>query len=156
MGTQLHMSACYVDDINTIMNILELGSMFINGGLRVVESEKDRDKQQDPNERCMSLLKSIANDIHPSIKVEVDHPANHSDGKIPILDVKVWVEKRDVEVDGVTYEANIVMHELYSKGISSKSVIHPRSALPFQSKRTIMTQEILRVLLNCSALLPWE
>jgi len=94
MGTQLHMSACYVDDINTIMNILELGSMFINGGLRVVESEKDRDKQQDPNERCMSLLKSIANDIHPSIKVEVDHPANHSDGKKNILDVKVCRKER--------------------------------------------------------------
>jgi len=156
MGLQLQMYKRYVDDINIVMNIPELGSRFIDGVLRVVESEKDRYKQRDHNERCMSFLKSIANEIHPSIKVEVDHPANHSDGKIPILDVKVWVEKRDVEVDGVTYEANIVMHELYSKGISSKSVIHPRSALPFQSKRTIMTQEILRVLLNCSALLPWE
>ena len=91
---------------------------------------------------------SIGTWEHQSIKVEVDYPSKHLDKKIPILDLKVWVEKRE----GV----NVVLHEFYSKDISSKAVIHPRSAIPSATKRTIMTQEILRVLLNCSTLLPWE
>jgi len=31
-----------------------------------------------------------------------------------------------------------------------------RSALSWSTKRTVLTQEVLRVLLNCSKLLPWE
>jgi hypothetical protein len=35
-------------------------------------------------------------------------------------------------------------------------VIGARSAIPWNSKRTILTQEVLRILLNCSTDLPWE
>ena len=54
------------------------------------------------------------------------------------------------------YANGIIMHEFYSKEVSSKSVINVRSALPWGSKRTILTQEVLRILLNCSMRLPWE
>lgn len=50
----------------------------------------------------------------------------------------------------------MVMHEFYSKEVASKAVVHQRSALSKQCKRIIMTQEVPRVLLNCSRLLPWE
>ena len=49
-----------------------------------------------------------------------------------------------------------MVHELYSKDISSKNVIHAKSALPWQQKRTVLTQEILGVMLNCSEDVPWE
>lgn len=68
----------------------------------------------------------------------------------------MWVENREVETDGVTQHVNMVMHEFYSKEVASKAVVHQRSALSKQCKRIIMTQEVLRVLLNCSRLLPWE
>ena len=35
-------------------------------------------------------------------------------------------------------------------------MIGARSAIPWNSKRTILTQEVLRILLNCSTDLPWE
>ena len=31
-----------------------------------------------------------------------------------------------------------------------------KSALPWKQKRTVLTRELLRVLLNCSAYIPWE
>lgn len=40
--------------------------------------------------------------------------------------------------------------------MASKAVINARSALSWSTKRTVLTQEVLRVLLNCSKLLPWE
>ena len=48
------------------------------------------------------------------------------------------------------------MYEFYSKEMASKAVINARSALSWSTKRTVLTQEVLRVLLNCSKLLPWE
>ena len=55
------------------------------------------------------------------------------------------------EEDGVS----VVLHEFYSKDVASKCVINARSALPWNSKRTILAQEVLRILLNCSRELPW-
>ena len=48
------------------------------------------------------------------------------------------------------------MIEFYSKDVASKSVINARSVLPWNCKRTILTQEVLRILLNCSRELSWE
>ena len=53
-------------------------------------------------------------------------------------------------------EVNVVLHEFYSKDIASKCVINARSALSWSCKRTILAQEVLRILLNCSRELPWE
>ena len=48
------------------------------------------------------------------------------------------------------------MHEFYMKSVSSRSVLNSESALAWGVKRTVLTQEALRVLLNCSRELPWE
>ena len=89
------------------------------------------------------MIKYVGNRIHNSVQLEEDFPSNHKDKKLPILDVKVWVNKE-----------NKVMHEYYSKPMSSKYVVHERSAMPLKTKRTILTQEILRIILRCSSLLP--
>ena len=63
----------------------------------------------------------------------------------PILDIKVWVDTE-----------GRVLHEYYSKQVSSKAVVDAKSAMPFKDKRTILTQDILRILLRCSPELPWS
>jgi len=142
----------YVDDINIVTTVPERGARFENGVLTIVESAKDEDRKRSPDERCMSLLRTIGNSIHPSIEIEVDYPSNHCDCKLPILDLKVWIERRDEE----SSQASVILHEFYCKDVVFKSVLDSRSALPWQSKQTILTQQVLRVLLNCSNKLPWE
>ena len=61
------------------------------------------------------------------------------------MEMKRRQDEREEE-DGVS----VVLHEFYSKDFASKCVINARSALPWNSKRTILTQEVLRILLNCS------
>ena len=67
---------------------------------------------------------------------------------MPILDPKVWIEKHETHT--------VIMHEFYSKEVTSKNVINAKSAIPWSTKRIVLTQEILRVLLNCSKRLPWD
>ena len=50
---------------------------------------------------------------------------------------------------------SVIMYEFYAKEIASKAIINARSAISASVKRTVLTQEVLRVLLNCSPLLPW-
>ena len=104
----------------------------------------------------MNKIKEIGNGIHPSIQLEIDYPSKHQDNKMPILDVKIWIEKRKKkgrnEEEG--YETKII-HEYYQKEVSSKRVIHARTAMSKKQKRTILTQEMLRIMLRCSPLLPW-
>ena len=71
-----------------------------------------------------------------------------------ILDLKVWIDKEEKEDQ--QQSEHIVMHEFYSKEVSSKCVINARSALSWGSKRTILTQGTQRILLKCSTRLPWE
>ena len=42
------------------------------------------------------------------------------------------------------------MYEHYTKEVATKAVINAKSALPTESKRTILTQELLRIMTNCS------
>ena len=75
------------------------------------------------DERLFRLWKTVGDSIHPSIEVEVDFPSRYLEKSVPILDLRVWVENM------VDSDRFVVMHELYMKNVSSKSVISARSAL---------------------------
>ncbi|KAJ7339368.1 hypothetical protein OS493_005762 [Desmophyllum pertusum] len=65
-------------------------------------------------------------------------------------------KRRRENGSGQEHDVNVVLHEFYSKDIASKSVVNAKSALSWSCKRTILTQEVLRILLNCSTELPWK
>ena len=90
------------------------------------------------------------------MKITVDSPKLHADSKMPILDLKVWCEYRDIIIDKVVVKKHIVIHEFYSKPMAPKRVTHSRSAVPDSAKKTVATQEMLRVLLRCSPEMTWE
>ena len=128
----------YVDDINTVSYVAPSGTRYIDDQIILDESCVTRDEAVDHDRRTMELWQCIANSIHPSIQVEVDFPSNHLKNSVPILDVRVWVEK---VIDSNVYR---VMHEFYMKEVSSKAVIDARSALSWDVNRTVLTQEVLR------------
>ena len=53
-------------------------------------------------------------------------------------------------------KVSTILYEYYRKDVASKAVINARSALLWSTKRTVLTQEVLRVWLNCSKLILWE
>ncbi|PFX12116.1 hypothetical protein AWC38_SpisGene23975 [Stylophora pistillata] len=154
----MKMNKRYVDDINMAVQATPVGMRYKDGKTHMDERSVAEDQGISDDERTMTLIKQIGNDIHPSIQLEIDYPSKHQDGKLPILDLKVWMETKGEETDRQDEKASasVIMYEFYSKSMASKTVIHARSAVSWSTKRTVLTQEVLRVLLNCSRLLPWE
>ena len=100
------------------------------------------------DERTMERIREIGESIHSSIKLTKEVPSENGDKKLPVLDLKTWIE--EVEI-GDTKEHR-VLHEFYMKEVSSKAVIHREAALSMKDKRTILTQECIRVIKNCHKL----
>ena len=88
--------------------------------------------------------------------MEVEYSSKHQDKKFQILNMKVWVETREREVKGEIKELPIILYEFYTNSVASKVKINSRSTLSWNSNRVVLTEEILRVLINCSKLLLWE
>ena len=62
---------------------------------------------------------SLANEL------EVDYPSQHGDGKLPILYLKVWVEKKNRVVEGEQGRpVSMVLREFFHKDFSSRSVVN--------------------------------
>ena len=112
------------------------------------------DVMEQADKRNMDFVAQVANSIHHSIQVTTDYPTKNANSKMPILDLGVWIQKM---FDEVTHEVEVnVMHEYYYKEVATRAVVDARSAMPWSMKRTILTQEVVRVMRNCSRLLPWK
>ena len=92
-------------------------------------------KKGTKEDELWNKIKRVGDSIHGSIQLETDYPDKYPDQKVPILDIKVWVT-----------EESRIMHEFYSKPVSSKAVVDARSAMPLKNRRTVLTQNILRIL----------
>ena len=84
---------------------------YKDGKTHVDEISVAEDEGISDDERTMMLTKQIGNDIHPSIQFEVDYPSKHQDGKLPILDLKMWMEKKEKEIEGRYEKASMIMYE---------------------------------------------
>ena len=156
MAIVVKMNKRYVDDINMAIQATPVGMRYKDGKTYVDERSVAEDEGVTNDERTMTLVKQIGNDIHPSIQLEVDYPSKYQDRELPILDLKVWIETKEKETEKRGEKTSVIMYEFYSKSMASKAVINATSALNWSTKRTVPTQEVLRVLLNCSRTLPWE
>ena len=110
--------------------------------------EGPREEDED-DETTIEKIRTIGEEIHQSIKLTKEVPSENEDKKLPVLDLKTWIEK--VEIEGV--EKHQILHEFYMKKVSSRAVIHRKAALSMKSKRTILTQECIRVIRNCHELI---
>ena len=136
----------YVDDINIVARAPDGNQGYIRDRQEVMVIGEG----EEIDAHALELMKTIGNDIHPSIQLETDYPSRHEDKKLPLLDLKFWTVKSEDN------QYSKIMHEFYYKDVSTRSVVHARSSLPWNTKRTVLTQEILRILLRCSPELPFE
>ena len=99
---------------------------------------------EDPDSRLARVLKDIANAVQEGIEMEEDHPSRNANGKMPILDMEVWMEN------------GIVLYTHYQKKVSSKKVMNAMSAQSASCKKSVHVQELLRRMLNTSPRLDWK
>ena len=102
-------------------------------------------KQGQTNDEMHRELLKIANTVVKDIEMEIDTCEKHEDGKLPILDLKVWLQ-----------ENGDLVYKHYEKDVSSKLLIPERSAHSNSSKRSVHVSEMVRRMMNTSTKLKWE
>ena len=80
----------------------------------------------------------------PSIQVTFDCPSKHPEGRMPLLDLEVWVDDEEE-----------VVFSFFEKPMASRYTIPVRSAHSWKQKVTNLTREAIRRLLNIHNKLPW-
>ena len=136
----------YVDDSNQVAEVPPLGARYDRQRERIViEENHEEEEQKEDDERLAEILKEIANSIMPCIQMEADWPSKNQDGKLPILDLKVWTNKE-----------GSILYTHYEKPMANKNILHNKSAHTGTCKRSVHTQEVLRRLMNCSRELDWS
>ena len=110
--------------------------------------ELDEKDTRSDDERTAETMVKIANSLEKNIQFTWDVPGKNSNGRMPVLDLAVWIQ----EVDGI----QTILHSFYKKPVASPCTILKRSALSFKIKKTTPLQEALRRLGNVSPTLPWN
>ena len=129
----------YVDDVNGLFKSLVPGTEYRDGKL-VYNAEKAEVDEKLPEDRItMEIVKEVANSIDDMIKMTIDFPSNYEDNKVPMLDVKVWVNESD---------NNRIYYTFYEKPTKSPFVMSKESAMPISKKIECLGQEVFRRLHN--------
>ena len=105
----------YIDDVNAVTEAVPPGTEYTAGKLVVNPEKAERDSTRPEDLITMEVVRDIANDIDDMIKFTIDVPTNHSDGKMPVLDLKVWLED------------NKIRYTFYEKPMKSSKVIEKNS-----------------------------
>ena len=129
----IHFYGRYVDDINTL----------IDAG--IMEGNADRN--------TMEKLQNVANTIHPSIQVTIDYPSIHTNKRLPVLDLEMWMDTVKQQNGNTKHQ---VLHSHYMKPMASKHVINKQSALPDNIKENILVTDLVRIQRNISQNCPSE
>ena len=129
----------FKDDITIVSESLEEGSQIVEGKIVIDNDKKELDKGKSDEKVTMEIIQKVANSIDPMIQLTIETPCNSENRKLKVLDVQVNINEN---------EQNRIDFEFFEKPTKHPKVILVDSALSFSQKRTILTQECLRILRN--------
>ena len=87
-------------------------------------------------------MSNIMSSIDEDIKLTWDAPGKNENGRMPVLDLQIWLERDQLGTNKVRFC-------YYEKPMASSQVIHKRSALSWQTKKSALAGEVARRMLNC-------
>ena len=129
----------YVDDENPVFKPTPYGARLINDKVIVVREHIQNDKLIPHDQRTFKIVQQIANNIWKHIQFTVEVPSLSPNGLIPMLDMQVGIDQKGK-----------ITREFYCKPVATPFTILARSAHPWQTKRSTLTQEGVRRLVNTS------
>merc|ERR1711867_429748 len=91
--------------------------------------------------RTMELIREVGNTLVPGLKLTIDLPELHPNGKCPMLDIQVWKEVTEEDFC-------IVRHSFYQKPTTSPLVFHSGGAHAWRIKIVTLAEEMRRRLLH--------
>ena len=150
LGLNIDLYRRYVDDMVVVARAIGLGWSFNKkkGIMEYDSNNAERDAELSDTERTAKVLAEIANSIHSQIQVTIDSPERNPDMKMPVLDLKLWINS-DSGIPQLRYT-------FFKKPVASPYTIMKRSAISERIKKATIFQEALRRLMNTSQELEWK
>ena len=147
------MNGLYVDDFTGVHKDIPKGIRYDKDRNILVTSTQfmDEDTNIPDDQRTFKLLSNIANSIDRDLQFTFDVPSLNPNNRVPIMDLESWIDLSIPE-----YPHGKILFSHYVKPRASNLVLQKESAMSMSMLRTILTQEGIRVLLNCHPDLPPE
>ena len=102
----------------------------------MIDTETDKESEMKSDEEMMILLKMIANSVTKMIKGEEDFPSRHQDGQLPMLDLKIHVDRTDRDEP--------IKFRFYQKPVANKSLVSAYTTLPWGMMYSTLVEEGVR------------
>ena len=133
LGVTILLYLRYVDDITAILPPIKPGWFFHQESKEMRFDPSHQYAALEEDKRTMLVLQDIANTVDPNLSFTVDCPSDNPDGRLPILDLKFWVEG-----------SSRIRHTFYKKPMAPERTIMARSALSRRIKRDTLFSEGMR------------
>ena len=132
----------YMDDVRLVLDAIHEGWRWTEEGLYYSEGWKIEDEAslESPTQRTGRILKDIMNYVMAFLNLTIEIGDDFEDKKLPTLDLKIWVQP----------SGRLVFYEHYEKPMKTNLALQKNSALSENVKVSSLSQEVVRVLLNCS------
>ena len=82
----------YVDDQNMVIESVKPGMRFDPSSNTMIQGDEEEDVRN-KEERTMETVREIGDSISDMIQLTVDFPERNENGRVPILDLEVWIER---------------------------------------------------------------
>ena len=140
IGLLLIVSKVYVDDTVIIAKRVRKGTILDeHGGLTWCEQKAVQQMSMESDVVTAEFVCGLANTLEGDIIMTYDSPSQNLGGKMPVLDLKVWM---DCEFK--------VKFQFYQKSMAAKLTVMRASALSWTSKKVILANELARRMFNTS------
>ena len=141
LEVEVELVRSYVDDVTEIAKALDPGVRFDETRMKMVRIPElvESDNGVPEDERTMEELRKIANTIFKCVQFTTECPSGQENGKVPVLDLQLYVGD-----DG------LVKHEHYEKPCTNAFVLPATSAHSKKMRMSVLVEEGLRRLRNCS------
>ena len=119
-----------------------------------MEYKKEWELEEDypDDKRSMNVMVHLANQIHPNLVMMGDCPSKHSTGRVPMLDLAIYMEVTDVDVNTdigwFRVAVEQVSYGFYKKPMASKLILRATTALPERNNHENAANELIRQINN--------
>ena len=85
----------FVDDVALLTDEIEKGSKIVGNEIIIDDEKKKVDENRSEEEITMDIIEEVAQSILKMIKVTTETPCKFVDNKLPVLDLKMWVNHEE-------------------------------------------------------------
>ena len=144
-GMKIYLMEKFVDDVNVVVEGMRLGSRWNDEEKRIEWSEEEERKDKEEGRKkgsvTMEVVRRMAGEEYECVKFTAECEEDNEEGRVPMLDLYVWKGKDE---DG----DETIKYSYYEKKVTSNKVIMKRSAISEKTKKTVLSQEVIRRMKN--------